>query len=450
MKRWTMIILFVIAAAAGLLAGCDTLIPPVPTATDTPTESAAAPTLTPSVEPDDEIGEPPVLPDEGDDEIRLMVWMPEALTPVEGTPGAEVLLEQFGAFDALHDTLSVEALPKLTVGPGSTLAYLRSAPDVAPSILPDLALIDRDALVQAANEGLLVPAEPLVDAGLVEDLYPVSVALGEVNDELVGVPYLLQTQHVVYREAAFETGPRSFEDALSAGVGFSFPAGTPGSVNRTVLAQYLAAGGTLTDFDGTPLLDADALTEVLTFYAAAREANVFDPALFRITDPTESWEQYVQRQTEMAVVSSTTFLAERGEVRSTGVTWVPTLDGTPIALATGWVWVITTDDPARQEAALTLLDYLMNPVNHGLYAEAAGWLPSQPGALAAWAEVDLYARFADTLLAAARPLPDPGLREVIGTAIQDALEDVVLNDDTPLEAATDAATRVNPPDTTTP
>jgi ABC-type glycerol-3-phosphate transport system substrate-binding protein len=228
-------------------------------------------------------------------------------------------------------------------------------------------------------------------------------------------------------------------------VPFVFPAGTRGSVSETLLMQYMQAAGSLVDEDGMPRIDPVALTDVLAFYADARAAGVIDPALFQITDLSESWTQYASRQAGLAVVSSTLYLSGRDQVRSTGVTWIPTLSGDPYALASGWSWAVTTRAAERQAAAMALVNFLMNPINQGAFTQAAGWLPSQAGALAVWGDSDPYTAFGDTMLRSAVPFPEAGPRAVIGAAIQDALEAVLLNGVTPFQAAAEAAQKVNPP-----
>jgi hypothetical protein len=89
----------------------------------------------------------------------------------------------------------------------------------------------------------------------------------------------------------------------------------------------------------------------------------------------------------------------------------------------------------------------MNPVNQGTYTQTAGWLPSQQAALAVWDDDDPYLSFGHQLLSNARPLPDVSLRAVVGPAIQDAPEGVLLNGVAPAQAAPRAAQWVNPPGT---
>ena len=113
---------------------------------------------------------------------------------------------------------------------------------------------------------------------------------------------------------------------------------------------------------------------------------------------------------------------------ATGLASIPTADGQPYALASGWAWAIVTQDPERQGAALALIEFLMNPVNQGEYTLAASWLPSQRAALMVWGNADPYTEFGDFLLSQAQPLPDAALQAVVAEAIQDAFEDILLTD----------------------
>lgn len=389
----------------------------------------------------------PVSPAEGDEapeEIVLTAWMPESLAPTSDTPGGGQLMAQIEAFEERHPDVEVETYPKLTTGTGSTLDYLRSAPAVAPDILPDIALVDQEALLQSAHEGLIVPLGALVEPALIEALYPAAVELGTVDGELVGLPYTLQMQHLVYRETLFDDPPNSFEAVLESPVPYIFPAGTLSSVNRTTLTQYMAGAGALVDDEGQPVLDVNVLTDVLTFYAEARDEEVLDPVLLQMSDPAVSWEMFNGRQAGLSTVTSTAYLTARETLRSTGVTWIPTADGEPYALISGWMWVIVTEEPDRQAAAMELIEALMDPVNQGTYAEAVNWLPSQPSALGVWGDDDPYAEFADRVLERAAPLPEPSLRLAVGEAMQDAVTQVLLDGTDPFQAASQAAQSVNP------
>lgn len=87
---------------------------------------------------------------------------------------------------------------------------------------------------------------------------------------------------------------------------------------------------------------------------------------------------------------------------------------------------------------MSFLTFITDPIVQGNFTRAAGWLPSQPEALAVWGE-DAYTTFVASLLetSVARPVSEPELK--VGRIIQLALEDVLLNNLSPVQAATDAS-----------
>lgn len=380
----------------------------------------------------------------------LLIWMPEVLAPGTETPAGAAFTDRLSEFDSANPDVQVTVEMKRVSGDGSMLAYLRTAPAVAPSVLPDIALMSYEAIQQAAREDLIVAVEPLITPEQIDALYPVAVDFVTVEGQVMAIPYVLEIQHAAYRNTIYtETSPTSYETILEAEAAFDFPAATLTGANGTILSQYLAGGGLLIDENGSPTLSGDVLTGLLTFYADAREANLIDPAVFQTTQIADSWVRYTERQTNFTVTTSTLYLASRDDLRNTNVIAVPSATGSPLSLASGWAWVVTTTDVERQQMALDMIAFLMAPSNHGIYTQAAGWLPSQPGALAVWGEDDTYAAFADTLLANA--VVRSQMSSAAASAIlQDAFEAVLLNGESPTEAATFAIETVSPAGTSSP
>lgn len=437
----------ILLITAGALTGCDVIndliAPSVRESTPTPQpepEETSLPQNTPSSEEDI----PPITNDPPASQ-PLIVWTPAAFSTGSDQPGSEVLVEQLSIFDELNPDITIEIYAKQMRGSGSILAYLRSAPDVAPSILPDVVLLDREALLTAYAEELIIPIDSLLDDSSTEDMYESAVALGMVDRTMVGLPYMVEVQHTAYRTSFYDEAPASFEVVLGNSAEFVFAADTLGIINHTTLAQYLSAGGILTNQDGTPVVDPGALRQVLTFYYDAYQEQLLDPALFQMTSAAEAWEQYLNRRAHLAVITSTSYLSQRDEVSSsTSVSWIPSADGEPFALVSGRMWAITTKDPARQEQVMTFLQYMMDPVNHGEYSQAVHWLPSQRTALTIWGNSDSYATFGDLLLESSVPYPDAATLGDVGKAIQEAFENVLLNGIQPVQATNEAVQKISP------
>lgn len=419
---------------------------PSPLTPTLPLEDVAAEDSTPA--PISPPGEAEILA--GPDVVELSVWMVDDPSPQADVPGSETLIEQLADFDEMNPDIRVEVQSKRVTGRGSTLDYLRTAPPVAPSILPDVVLLSRSALVTAAREDLIIAWDSTQEDALLaldEAVYPAAANLGRVDDALFGLPYMLEIRHSVYSPAAFgDTVPLSFEELLDSGVGeevpaYSFPAARTGGVNRTTLLQYLATGGSLRDDEGQPFIDSTAFTSVLAFYVEAQVAGMLDPSVLQYATPDETWAQYTQGAVDLAEVSTVSYLRGRADGRDSALASIPTAEGESITLVTGWLWALTTDNPDQQAAVAELLMWLMEPVNHGTYAHAVGYLPSQPDALAVWGS-DPYVALANDLMAVAAIPPDPAIDSAVGATMQEAVEDVLLGRATPSEAASEAASAI--------
>lgn len=433
----------IFAFVALVLVACGSAVPeqPEPDAPDAP-----APTLeADGIANGQEAQEADLIPAVEQENNTLVVWVPEVINPGAETAGTDALITMLAQFDEANPEIEVIVEVKRLTGDGSMLSYMRSAPAVAPTVVPDIVLLDRSSLITAQQEELLVPIETLVEPEVITDLYPIAVEMGTVDGTHVGLTYLLNTDHLIYRTTFFPSrAPNNYDAVLGGLTGFAFPAGPLSDINRTTLTQYIAAGGRLIDENGTPVIDVDVLTEVLAFYADGKRLDVIDTSLFQIADTSETLLLYRDRQVTLAEVNARDYLLQRDSIPNTSATSTPTADGEPFTLVTGWSWAVATQDPARQERATLFLNFLMNPVVHGTYTLNAGWIPAQSTALEVWGDDDPYVAFADELMQHSEILPSQAVRSVTGEAIQQAVEQVLLNDTLPVQAANQAAAAVSP------
>jgi ABC-type glycerol-3-phosphate transport system substrate-binding protein len=121
---------------------------------------------------------------------------------------------------------------------------------------------------------------------------------------------------------------------------------------------------------------------------------------------------------------------------------IPTKDGQTISIARGWVVAMVTDVPVRQDAAMSLIDWLTAPDHNAEWTQATGYLPPTRSALRLWDVSDEErAVLLDLLEAAVRP-PRPVIMEAVGPPMQQALESVLNGRATPEEAAASAVERL--------
>src|SRR5690606_36037597 len=115
----------------------------------------------------------------------------------------------------------------------------------------------------------------LISSAISNDLYRAALSLGQVNDQLYGLPYLLEVQHMAFSPSDTPP-PARFEDILTQEISFALPVAQVDQINNVLMVQYLDAGGTLPNGE-TANLDSEALLQTLQFYEDALAQGLIDP-----------------------------------------------------------------------------------------------------------------------------------------------------------------------------
>ena len=400
------------------------------TACVTPTPS---PTLSPP--PPEPIPSPtPTPPLPGPLITTLTLWLPEDLNPYRDEAGADLLAGRLADFGAAHPDLQVQVIVKKSHGRGGLLDFLRTASVAAPSVLPDLVVLDEANLQVAAQAGLLQPIDGRIPPDLEADLFPFAIGLGRVDEATFGLPLAAELQHLAWSPAQFSSPPISWSDVFSAGLPLCFPAaGENGIADDFTFIQYLGAGGRLTDEKGNPTLEEGPLTAVLDFYAQATAAGVISPPVVLSAGTDEECWAHFQRHGGMTVVDSRWFWREGMGTAEPGP--IPTRDGRPVALAEGWVLALVATSPEQQQRAMALAAWLMDPAWYGTWTQNTGYLPVTRSGLAEWAVSGERREVLMTVLAGARPALPRSVRERVGPPLQAAIEAVLQGRQSPTEAA---------------
>ncbi len=412
------------------LTGCGVL------ATATPTPTPPLPTPLPTETPTPTPQSQPLI-------TTLRLWLPQELDPYGDAPGMNVLAQQIADFNAAHADLQVEITVKMAHGRGGLLDFLRTARDAAPSVLPDLVVLDALDLKTAAGSNLIQPLDALLSQAELDDRFPFAAELGSVDGQTFGIVLGADMQLLAYRPALLASAPLSWTDVISPPVPFLFPAGSStGQVNDATLIQYLAAGGKLADSAGDPWLDKDALLAVLGFYSdCIGSGAISPPVVLEITDADQAWERFRAGDGAMAVVQARRYWLGAGDATAddgVAVAAIPTRDGRPLSLARGWTLALVATDPARQSQALMLLAWLSAPERSAQWTQAAGYLPGTRSALRSWMVSNADRTVLRNVLETAIAAPRPEAMARIGPIMQAAVEAVLSGRATPREAATDA------------
>jgi ABC-type glycerol-3-phosphate transport system substrate-binding protein len=411
------------------LAGCN-LLPelPFPSQEETPTATTVPGEATPQISPT------PPLSSTVSSAITLTLWTTESFFPSEDDGSGQVLAQQWQAFEAAHANVAIEYVLKKPYGKGGILDFLSTARAAAPTVLPDLVILDTLELDEAAEAGLIQPLDDLVSSEVQQGLFP--FARHSFDGQLMGIQFETDVEHLIYNTNKIDSAPMTWREVISASVAYIFPAGGVGSlINDAFLIQYLAAGGGLLDESGTPALNNDALVEVLQFYADGLEAGVIPPSVLDFTDLDDCWVVYVSAQAALSNVSSDRYLADRGLLKNTSFAAIPTRDGNVVTLSKGWAFAIVTEDSSRQAAAIQLIEWLLEPENNANWNLAAGHLPTRQAAFDHLGTEDPYFPFAWQQLASVSPRPMSAAYDKMGRALQRAVQDVLNGEASPQQAA---------------
>lgn len=361
-------------------------------------------------------------------QITLTVWV-----TAEFAPSSEVLAQQLEEFGAAYPKVRVAIQRKGAEGKGGLVDLMTTAAPVAPSVLPDVAIVNAAQAKALARQGLVHTWGSLLPPNLEEDLFPLAQQLGYLGGKRIGVPLALDVQHLAYNSDKVSTPPFLWRDVLTSKALYLFPAAGEGEALDAFLIQYIGAGGKLADEGGSPLLEKEALAATLKRYQEAEGAGVIPAAALQLDSLAACWPLYLSGQADMVHVWASKYLAERPKLQHTSFAPIPAAGQTRVTLGRGWLMVLVAEDSVRQEGAARLLGWWLTPQHNATLCRALTWLPPSRSSFALWQGDDRYYRFLQGRLEVA--LPQPTLPPLWAEALSRAIGQVLRGELTAQEAA---------------
>jgi ABC-type glycerol-3-phosphate transport system substrate-binding protein len=418
-----------------LLSGCSlfdeqesgtaaTLTAAVPTVAATPTNDVTPEATEPAAPPRPR---------------TLNIWMIDEISSRADTAGGTILAEQLTAFQTSHPDVDVNVEVKTVTGQGGTLNYLRTGRNVAPSILPDLIVLPVDQIATAVSEELIFPIDEMISQEMRADLFPVAASMSRIGENSYGYPFALSnlTQIAYSTETFTETLPSVWEEFLALEEStFIFPAGgLPGA--ELVLQLYLASGGRILNESKEIMLEQEPLTDALTLLRRGGEVGLIPLRVISLASLDEIWTELADDPEIIVITSAALFNSQELDPAVTGFTSIPGPEKPLNPLLKGWVWAVSTAEPARQALAAELLEWLSKAPNLGEWSLVAGKLPARRTALEQWAEGDPYVTFLKSELRRADPYPTEAT-DVLFEALGQAVSNVMSQAKSPQIAAREA------------
>ncbi len=353
---------------------------------------------------------------------QLVIWVPDFFQPPETTPVA-LLEDVYEQFRHNHPGVHLDLQIKAESGDSSLFNYLRYAQNMAPTILPDVVLLNTEQLWQAADLGLIqeidwqsLPRAP--------DLFPFAQDAAQYQEAVLGIPYSADIIHLVYPAAEIEQAPLTWADLIARGEPYLFAAGKRELPNESLLLQYVGAGGQLTE-DGA-VNNPDALKALFTFVAQAKQQGILPGSLVEIKNLDTVWSTFEADPAGFADTSARLVLARRQTLERLGFGHIPTATGATLTIAHTWAFAVVTPDTQQQQLALELIAQLLDPAVHSAWSRSTGQLPTQTTAYLAVLDTSPYYEFLQRQLEVAMAIPNGRPFADFAKRLQQAQESVLL------------------------
>ncbi len=336
-------------------------------------------------------------------ENQLVIWVPDFFEAKPDDNAGNVLQAVYRQFEQANPGVHVDVHSKGESGDASVFNYLRSAQRVAPTILPDLVLIDTQYLWQIAELDL-VPPVTFDDLGQNATFYPFAVNAVTFKQQSYGIPYTADVIHAVYDSKVYTTTPTTWASVLSMKQPYLFPAGLHDSLyDESLLLQYVGAGGQL--LDSGEINNLDAAKALLTFLVQGKASGIIPDTALNLASLHSVWTDFASEPSGVANISASIYLSQSKSPERLNFGPVPTLNGQDITIARTWAFAILTTDPERRQLALRLVKGFLEPTVQGRWSQLANHLPTSSAAWAAWTNTSPYQDFLRHQLEIAMALP---------------------------------------------
>jgi ABC-type glycerol-3-phosphate transport system substrate-binding protein len=421
---------FIVLVFILILTACAT-----DTDRDTDDQMTALPAITPTAIAAAQPSPIPTGASNADAQNMLTLWWPDVLAPGERPEVNIVLNQHINGFAEAENVEFDFRLKQYSADTGSLMPTLSAAHRVAPGAFPHVTLIRHSDLAAAVEAGIIFPLDGLVSAATIGELYDAALQLGQVDGVLYGFPFLLDVNHLAH-QVERTSSAWTFEDVLTNDVRWAFPAGRTSTLNYTVYAQYIAAGGDPPEADGNIVLDVEAFLTVLQFYEDAQAADVVNQVVLDYSNLTDYVTRFATGDLDAALMPSTAYLDERFDGQDWLAASLPTVDGRPIGVLDGWMWVITASNADQQALAARFINWMMAADGQRSFAEVIHMLPSQSSVLQRLDDDLFMVDFYDTLLQAAIPPPPVTFNTAAARAMQNTFISVLNGNSTAEDAIT--------------
>ncbi len=397
----------------------------------------ASETSTPTIEPGETGAPSPTV--EGTSAIEatpepitsLTLWVPPMLDPALESEASLLFANQLQLFSELHDDLEIIVRVKAETGSGGLLDALTATSAAAPDALPDLILLDRPDLEQAALKGLIFPFDELTEIPDDSDWFTFARDMALLQGSTFGLPFAADPLVLIYRPLAIPDFPNNWEDLLAQeNVVVAFPADDDKAL--FALALYQAAGGMIQDNQRRPVLEIDPLSEVFKLFRTGVVSGGFPTWLTQYQTDGQAWSAFREGQSDVVVTLLSNYLKELPA--DSAVTPLLPMSSGSVSLGSGLSGALTHPEASRHPLTAELAEFLVQQDFLTSWNAAAGFLPPRPSALEQWENQSLKTTLTQVaLMTQLRPSND--LITSLGPILRQGTSQVLAELVDPVQAA---------------
>ena len=232
-------------------------------------QQAPADQLPASSQPATDGSSPPQPPG---NEAPLTLWVPPFFSISTTNRADAVLAAALAEFAPTDSGLSVAVVPKAERGSAGLLAYLLTAQQAAPAVLPDIVLINSYDLPRVVSAGLVTPLSE-EESSVFTGIPPALLVSAEVDGLRYGLPFVANLEHLVYQKARLPVAPARLSDILAQDQRLLFAGGAVDEYSLSFAwTLYLMGGGGVDD--QLRLTSPQAMAAAFEFLRTGRERGL--------------------------------------------------------------------------------------------------------------------------------------------------------------------------------
>lgn len=307
------------------------------------------------------------------------IYFPEELLLDETS--VELLNGQIQKFNQSSPDIQIDYRVKENSEESSIFDFLEKAYLAAPQALPDLIILPRGMMEEAAQQGYILPIDDeKLELFSDDNLYPYAKQMAQVDGVYYGVPFLGDLMLMVVKEN--QQALNKWTDVLSSGKTLRAPLSDPDSLLTFLFYESLE--GEITLNQGYVSLDEVKLAQVFGFYQEALRQGVMPVWLTQFESYSQLWTESVGSTSDNLITWYSYYA--NGYIDAFAAEFIPTESGVDLTYADGYVICVPAKNEEFIDEKLEIANSFSESEFIAYYAKALNMVPISSASLTFWGE----------------------------------------------------------------